>query len=254
MADTSTRPKKVITQEQRDKMNAGRKRAMEERKKKKEAEKEELKKELAAMEKQKKKDLDKELAALRQQKDAMETKKKTMEHRKEFRSRMRTKSIAEEEPEVKKQVSFQPMSKPDSPLEMEGGNEYENNVVENELEDLSPSPEPEPVEVRQDIDPREEKIFKAQVMALSKGAKPETKKMFKKITNNYDNQLSITENLRAMADDLKKLIKNNVKQIKKNNKVIEKAEVKEEVIEKTLEEVKVEKKYESQLANLMRLR
>lgn len=201
---------------------------------------------MAALEREKKKELDKELAALKQQKDAMETKKKTMEHRKEFRTRIRSKSQAELEPEPKLEPEPEPQA------EQHEEPEPERNVtfdIENLLE-RSPSPQ----QAAQPPQLNEEKIFKSQVAALSHNAKPETKKLFKQVTDKYDNTISITDNLRSMSDELKKLIASNVKQIKKNNEVIEAAEAKEEVIDKTLEEVKVEHKYKSQLASLMRLR
>ena len=244
------KPKKVITPELREKMNAGRKRAMEERKKKKEAEKLVLKKEIKAMEKEKKKVLDKELEGLRQQKDAMETKKKTMEHRKEFRNRMRSKSVAVDDEDAQAEQTD------------ESSETVEHSVsFETEVQDLlqrSPSPV-EPVTFRQAEQTQtsqldEEKIFKSQVEALSHNAKPETKKLFKQVTGKYDNTVSISDNLRNMSEEIKKLISSNVKQIKKNNEVIEAAEAKEEIIDKSLEEVKLEQKYKSQLSNLMRLR
>lgn len=243
-----SKPKKIITAEQRERMNAGRKRAMEERKKKKEAEKEQLKKEVAAMEKEKKKELDKELAALKQQKDSMETKKKTMEHRKEFRTRIRTKSQSQaeqkaEQPEPQRNVTF----------DIEEAEQPEKEVIEDLLQ-RSPSPQAMQPVAEEPTQLNEEKIFKSQVAALSHNAKPETKKFFKQVTDTYDNKLSITDNLRSMSEELKKLISSNVKQIKQNNEVIEAAEAKEDVIDKTLEEVKVEHKYKSQLASLMRLR
>jgi len=253
------KPKKIITAEQRERMNAGRKRAMEERKLKKEAEKEQLKKEVKAMEKQKKKELDTELAALKQQKDSMETKKKTMEHRKEFRSRIRTKSQAQEEQQAEQpepQAQEQQLE-PDRNVtfDIEEAEKPDKEVIEDLLQ-RSPSPQSQaqqpPVETHHGLN--EEKIFKSQVAALSHNAKPETKKFFKQVTDTYDNKLSITDNLRSMSEELKKLISSNVKQIKQNNEVIEAAEAKEDVIDKTLEEVKIEHKYKSQLASLMRLR
>ena len=246
-----SKAKKVISAEQRERMNAGRKRAMEERKLKKEAEKVQLKKEVKAMEKEKKKELDKELAALKQQKDSMETKKKTMEHRKEFRTRIRTKSQAQEEqlePQAQAQAE-QPKQHEEQPDRNVTFDIEDKEVIENLLQR---SPSPQPVEPHHGLN--EEKIFKSQVAALSHNAKPETKKFFKQVTDTYDNKLSITDNLRSMSDELKKLISSNVKQIKENNEVIEAAEAKEDVIDKTLEEVKVEHKYKSQLASLMRLR
>ena len=109
------------------------------------------------------------------------------------------------------------------------------------------------------LEPMEEKIFKAQVKALATGRNKETTKLFEKITSNYDNKKSITDNLNAMASEIKELIKNNTKQIKKNEKVIVKETKKKpvnhfEVEQVPIEQVKEEQKYKSKLNALMRLR
>ena len=235
MDNNGTKPKKIITPELREKMNAGRKRAMEERKKKKEAEKEENKQKKAST----KKDLDHELAGLKQQKDAMETKKKTMEHRKSFRNKMRNKSVSESEPEPE-------------PVEPEPEPEPEQHNVRFEIDTIDvPEPEPVPEPENKDF-----KIFKSEVKKLenTQVSSTETKRIFNKLTDKYDVNLNITENLKAMSEDLKQLIKDNIKQIKTNNQVIEKEEASHQIIDKTLSEVKIENKYKSQLASLMRLR
>ena len=247
-----SKAKKVISAEQRERMNAGRKRAMEERKLKKEAEKVQLKKEVKAMEKEKKKELDKELAALKQQKDSMETKKKTMEHRKEFRTRIRSKSQSQADSEQEPEPEPEPEPERNVTFDIEDSGPVNSGVAD--LLQRSPSPQQAEQPVEQPRQLNEEKIFKSQVAALSHNAKPETQRLFKQVTDKYDNTVSITDNLRSMSEELKKLISSNVKQIKENNEVIEAAEAKEEIIDKTLEEVKVEHKYKSQLASLMRLR
>jgi hypothetical protein len=83
---------------------------------------------------------------------------------------------------------------------------------------------------------------------------PETSKLLKSVTSKYDNDLDITQNLNAMSKQIKSLIKDNLKQIKSVDKTISKVEVKEPVENKKIEELKVEHKYKSKLAHLMRVR
>lgn len=217
----SDKPKRTISEEQRKKMAEGRKKAMEKRKSEK-----------AEKDKQKDIELKKELEVLRAQKDQMEAKAITKENRKKFREKMRSKS-----------VSF---DKEEEPLP----------VIEEESIDASPEPSPEPYSEPSPDQKlvRDEKIFKEHVDKLAENAKPETKKVFSKITSTYDNNVDITTNLRNMASELKLLIASNVEQIKTNNKVIAEAKPVREIEQPTFEEIRKEQKYESQLASLMRLR
>ena len=220
----SDKPKRTITEEQRKKMAEGRKKAMEKRKTEK-----------AQKDKQKDIELKKELEVLRAQKDQMEAKAITKENRKKFREKMRSKS-----------VSFDPEPEPEPP----------SPDIEEPLRESDPEPDESP---RVDVDVDEvlvkhEKVFKEHVAELKKTANPETKKIFTKITSNYDNSLDITTNLKNMANDLKQLIASNVEQIKANNKVIAEAKPVREIEQPTFEEIRKEQKYESQLASLMRLR
>jgi len=226
----SDKPKRTITEEQRKKMAEGRKKAMEKRKTEK-----------AQKDKQKDIELKKELEVLRAQKDQMEAKAITKENRKKFREKMRSKSVSfDPEPEP------EPEPEPPSP------------DIEEPIRESEPEPdEDESPRVDVDVDEvlvKHEKVFKEHVAELKKTANPETKKMFTKITSNYDNSLDITTNLKNMANDLKQLIASNVEQIKANNKVIAEAKPVREIEQQTFEEVRKEQKYESQLASLMRLR
>jgi len=230
----SDKPKRTISEEQRKKMAEGRKKAMEKRKDEK-----------AQKDKQKDIELKKELEVLRAQKDQMEAKAITKENRKKFREKMRSKSVSfdkEEEPlpvieEESLALDASPEPSTESPSE--------------------PSPEPD---VESKASPRDqklvrdEKVFKEHVEKLAENAKPETKKVFSKITSTYDNNVDITTNLRNMASELKLLIASNVEQIKTNNKVIAETKPVREIVQPTFEEIRTEQKYESQLASLMRLR
>ena len=73
----------------------------------------------------------------------------------------------------------------------------------------------------------------------------------KDLVKSYDKHQDISYNLNAMAAELKKMIADNVVQIKKNEKVIEKEQASEDVV---VVETKEEAKYKSQLSSLMRLR
>ena len=200
-----------------------------------------------------------ELQALKQQKDHAEAKAKTMENRQKFRKKLKSISdepndLPEVEPEERKVQFKEEQLYVKEHIKQEFEEELRNDLEEEEEKFLASHEE--------EIDPMEEKIFKAQVKALSVGANKETKKLFHKITNNYDNRKSISDNLNSMASEIKELIKKNTRQIKKNDEKIqkEKAEREKELMdkqiaeEKSIEEIKAEQKYKSQLNSLMRLR
>ena len=224
----SDKPKRTISEEQRKKMAEGRKKAMEKRKSEK-----------AEKDKQKDIELKKELEVLRAQKDQMEAKAITKENRKKFREKMRSKS-----------VSFDKEEEPLPVIEEE--EEVESPREPSPESEASPR-EPEEPDSDQKL-VRDEKVFKEHVEKLAENAKPETKKVFSKITSTYDNNVDITTNLRNMASELKLLIASNVEQIKTNNKVIAETKPVREIHQPTFEEIRTEQKYESQLASLMRLR
>lgn len=216
----SDKPKRTISEEQRKKMAEGRKKAMEKRKSEK-----------AEKDTQKDIELKKELEVLRAQKDQMEAKAITKENRKKFREKMRSKSVT--------------FDKDQEPLPV-----IEENCMD---EPYEPEPEPDDLDVDQKL-VKDEKLFKEHVEKLSENAKPETQRIFSKITSKYDNNVDITTNLRNMASELKLLIASNVEQIKTNNKVIAEAKPVREIEQPTFQEIREEQKYESQLASLMRLR
>jgi len=270
MSEITQKPKRTITPEQREKMAVGRKRAMEERRKTKELIKKEEKdaktkeKKLAKeqdkqktrdeklkKEEQKRKDLEIELAGLQQQKDRIESLKKTMENRNKFRDKIQ-KFKEKEEEESRPKMTIEPLS----PIEEEYEDDYEELVV--------PSVKTAPAQPAQlinlsDITPPTV-IDKAQIVRSEVSRLLETTKnkkvrdIFKKLTNNYNTNMDVTQNLKIMMDDLKKLIIDNTKELKKADKIIEAEESKKQISEKTLDEVKEEQKYKSQLSSLMRLR
>ncbi len=270
MSEITQKPKRTITPEQREKMAVGRKRAMEERRKTKELIKKEEKdaktkeKKLAKeqdkqktrdeklkKEEQKRKDLEIELAGLQQQKDRIESLKKTMENRNKFRDKIQ-KFKEKEEEESRPKMTIEPLS----PIEEEDEDDYEELVV--------PSVKTAPAQPAQlinlsDITPPTV-IDKAQIVRSEVSRLLETTKnkkvrdIFKKLTNNYNTNMDVTQNLQVMMNDLKKLIIDNTKELKKADKIIEAEESKKQISEKTLDEVKEEQKYKSQLSSLMRLR
>ena len=277
----SEKPKRIISDEQRAKMIEGRKRAMEERKRKREEEKTKSKAIAEKKKADKDKELELELQALRQQKDHAESKKKTMEHRKNFRDKIRReeelKKFKESQEEQMKIDYKEEQRYAKEAIKDEVEEEIEDDVTQEELDFLEEYGRKEQAEQNiqihveepvhdhehkseQEIDPMEEKIFKAQVQALSTGKGKETKKLFEKITENYDKKKSITDNLNSMASEIKELIKNNTKQIKKNEKVVEKKKKVDkkvnhfDVEDVPIEVLKEEQKYKSKLNNLMRLR
>jgi len=240
--------KRTISQEQLNKMAEGRKKAMAERKKNKEPPKPKKKRD-----EQKQKELDLELQALKQQKDQVESKKKTIEHRKQFRDKIKKEEI---------EIQIEDLEG-DIITDYKEEQAYSKAITMDELEEaLAEEQEEEELErgARQEEDAEDAmiaKAFKAQCKSLAEHAKPDVKKEFLRLTDNYDNSSNITENLNRMATELKKMIKTNAIQAKKVDKVIKK-EVKslpvEPVVEKTVEEVKDECRYQSQLSSLMRLR
>ena len=248
MNDNKPKQKRTISEEQRKKMAEGRKRAMEERKKKQESLSNEEQKlaiqerKIKAQEKKKLKELHRakelelELQALTQQRDRIEAMKKTKEHRSKFREKIR------EEDAIKMVINEVVENEP-----------IKNEVVENEVEPIKDDPISNKEEHTNIID-NNEKIFRHTVSSLSHNAHPETKKIFKLITNKYDSSLDISTNLNNMTKELKKMVANNTKYIKKNEAIIKKEQEKVEIKELTPLEIKEEKKYKSQLNSLMNKR
>ena len=247
------KPKRIITEEQRLKMAEGRKKALEARKEIKSIEdkrvknlsKDEKKAEKTQKEELKRQQLQLELEALEQQKDRIEAKKQTMENRKLFRDKVKIKiepKTIEPEPEPEPEPGPEPEPEPE------------------------PEPSPEPVKKTapaRDTIPEpvlatpisNKDLFNKHAQELIGRVKnPETSKLLKSVTSKYDNDLDITQNLNAMSKQIKSLIKDNLKQIKSVDKTISKVEVKEPVENKKIEELKVEHKYKSKLAHLMRVR
>ena len=242
--------KRTISQEQLNKMAEGRKKAMAERRKLREQESKEKPKK--KRDEQKQKELDLELQALAQQKDAVEAKKKTIEHRKQFRDKIKKDEVEIQIADLEGEII----------TDYKEEQAYSKAITMDELEEALEEAEEEELErgARQEEDAEDAmiaKAFKAQCKSLAEHAKPEVKKEFLRLTDNYDNSANITDNLNRMATELKKMIKANAKQAKKVDKVI-KEEVKslpvKPVEEKTVEEVKDECRYQSQLSSLMRLR
>ena len=261
---------------------------MEERKRKREEEKNKNKELNEKKKAVKEKELELELQALKQQKDHSESKKKTMEHRKNFRDKIRREEELKQYKEAQQEqikIEYKEEQRyAKEAIKDEVEEEIHDDVTQEELDfleeygkketsELTKShkvevpeniqivieepapPEPEPEVYK--VDPMEEKIFKAQVKALATGKGKDTKKLFERITESYDNTKSITDNLNSMSVEIKQLIKNNTKQIKRNEKVVEKKVNKvnhfkaEDV---PIEMLKEEQKYKSKLNNLMRLR
>ena len=217
--------KRILTEEQKAKMQEGRKKAMEARKALKEEEKKATKKEKELNKKTEKsrkeiekvKNLELELQALQQQKDRIETLKKTQENRAKFRNKM--KEFKEEE-----------------------------QMVEMTIKEPEPEPEPEPVI-------NEEQVFKEKAKEMENLAKTkETKDLFKKVTGSFNNQISISDNLKNMVAELRDLIKKNAKHAKDVDNVVKKVVEQKPIEELNIVEMKAEEKYKSQLSSLMRLR
>jgi len=263
MSENPQKPKRTITPEQREKMAEGRKRAMEERRKTKdlikkeekdaktkekkllkEQDKQKARDEKLKKEEQKRKDLEIELAGLQQQKDRIESLKKTMENRSKFRDKIQ-KFKEQEEQDTRPKMTIEPLS----PIEEAQPQDemHDEQVVPSvvvELEQLEQIPE---------ID--KEQIVRAEVQRLLETTKNnKVRDIFKKVTNSYNKNMDVTQNLKIMMDDLKKLIIDNTKELKKAERIIETEEQKKDIVEKTLDEVKEEVKYKSQLSSLMRLR
>jgi hypothetical protein len=212
-------------------MQEGRKKAMEARKALREEEKKATKKEKELNKKteksqkeiQKVKNLELELQALQQQKDRIETLKKTQENRAKFRNKM--KEFKEEEQNCEMTIKEPPL------------------VAEPE-----PEPEPEPVI-------NEEQVFKEKAKEMEGLAKTkETKELFKKVVGSFNNQISITDNIKNMVAELKDLIKKNTKHAKEVDNVVKQVVVQKPIEELNIVEMKAEEKYKSQLSSLMRLR
>ena len=273
MSEITQKPKRTITPEQREKMAEGRKRAMEERRKTKELikkeekdakttekklakeqEKQKAREEKLKKEEQKRKDLEIELAGLQQQKDRIESLKKTMENRNKFRDKIQ-KFKEKEVEESRPKMTIESLS----PVEEVDEDDYEELVVPSVKTAPAQLAPPAQLINLSDITPPRV-IDKAQIVRSEVSRLLETTKnkkvrdIFKKLTNNYNTEMDVTENLKVMMDDLKKLIIDNTKELKKADKIIEEEESKKAISQKTLDEVKEEQKYKSQLSSLMRLR
>ena len=258
MSEITTKPKRTITPEQREKMAEGRKKAMEERRKTKELikieekdakakekkllkekDKQQVREDKLKKEEQKRKDLEIELAGLQQQKDRIESLKRTMENRGKFRDKIQKFKEAEEELSRPK-MTIEPM---DTIYEDEEEAEHQPSRLI-ELSDITPP---------RIID--KEQIVRSEVQKILGSTKnKKVRDIFKKVTNSYNKNMDVTQNLKVMMDDLKKLIIDNTKELKKAEKIIDTEEQKKDIVEKTLDEVKEEVKYKSQLSSLMRLR
>lgn len=243
----SDKPKRTLTPEQLEKMKEGRKKAMEERRKlkeqikseekdakvkerklMKEAEKQKAAELKAKKDAEKKKELEQELQALQMQKDRIDSMKKTVEHRKNFRAKIRDAEVVEAEEETPKEDDYLGYH-----LTAEEEEEEESEVVD-------------------DTNDKHHKLFLEQVDKMKNSlSSAKSKEVFNGLVNSYDKSSDITSNLNKMASELKQLIKDNMTQIKKNEKVIAKEQEKEDVV---VVETKDEYKYKSQLSSLMRLR
>jgi len=243
----SDKPKRTITPEQLEKMKEGRKKAMEERRKlkeqikteekeakvkerrlAKEAEKQKAAELKAKKDAEKKKELEQELQALQMQKDRIDSMKKTVEHRKNFRAKIREVEV----PDIS-DVS----EAAEAAVEAEEDADYEGYPEAND----------EP-----DVNEEHHKMFVEQVEKLSGSLSSEkSKEVFNGLVKGYDKSNDITTNLNKMSAKLKQIIKDNITQIKKNENVIAKEQEKEEVV---MVETKDEYRYKSQLSSLMRLR
>ncbi len=275
MTDGANAKKKTISEEQRLKMQEGRKRAMEERRKKKEEEKKAMDKltpeqkrslkkvEKDAKEKAKKAQLEAELQALQQQKDRIETMKTTMENRKKFRNKVRSK--VEEKAEEPSDTDMEDLKDMEENIEMDITDQTEEHheiIAHDNITKIDePSPpkaEPEkPDKVKPVAKPKktDKEIFDEGVKdILGKAKSEDTKKLLNHVTKKYDKSMSITDNLNQMAKEIKEMIRHNVKHIKKVDKVIEKEKPKDKVEMAPIEEVKKEYKYKSQMSSLMRIR
>ena len=271
MSETTEKPKRTITPEQREKMAEGRKRAMEERRQTKELikkeekdaktkekkllkeqDKQKARDEKLKKEEQKRKDLEIELAGLQQQKDRIESLKKTMENRSKFRDKIQ-KFKEQEEQDTRPKMTIEPLS----PVEESPEDEmHDEHVVPSVI--VEPAQPAQPINISDITPPRvidKEQIVRSEVERLLETTKnKKVRDIFKKLTNNYNTNMDVTQNLKVMMDDLKKLIIDNTKELKKADKIIEQEESKKAISEKTLDEVKEEQKYKSQLSSLMRLR
>lgn len=239
----SDKPKRTITPEQLEKMKEGRKKAMEERRKlkeqikteekeakakerrlAKEAEKQKAIELKAKKDAEKKKELEQELQALQMQKDRIDSMKKTVEHRKNFRAKIRDVEVPEASEVAEASVAAEDA-------------EYEGYPVDEE----------EP-----DMNDEHHKMFMEQVDKVKGSLSSEkSKEVFNGLVKGYDKSNDITANLNKMAAELKQMIKDNMTQIKKNESVIAKEQEQEEVV---MVETKDEYRYKSQLSSLMRLR
>lgn len=252
--EKNEKPKRTITPEQREKMALGRKRAMEERRatkelikkeetstkaleKKllKEQSKQEVRETKLKKEAQKKKDLEDELAGLQQQKDRIEALKKTMENRNKFREKI-IKFKEEEDDNQRPKMIIEPKEFIKVPM-----------CDDDDDDDDAPHH-------TSDIVDKEEIVRKEVEKLLGTAKNTKVRDIFKKITNSYNKNMDVTQNLKIMMDDLKKLIVDNTKELKKSTTIIQNEEDKKDIVEKTLDEVKEEVKYKSQLSSLMRLR
>ena len=127
--------------------------------------------------------------------------------------------------------------------------------IESPIEEESLSPSPEPLKEPDTKEPNQEVLFREEVEKIASSTKDvKSREIFTKLTNNYNKNMDISQNLTNMVANLKEMIRENTIAIKKATPTIEKLEQEKPIVEMTLQESKDDNRYKSQLSSLMRLR
>lgn len=231
------KPKKTLTEEQKQKMLEGRKKAHLKRQAEKNALKDKIKKE---------KELQKE--AIQQQRDLLASQELDREQKRAVRNKLK---------ELK-----QPPAPPSEEV-VEEVEEAVEEVAEKVQEVLAEIEQPLPKSPSEPIPPvitdeMYEKEFKKQSKVIEKTLPKEVQKLFKQTTNKFDFNLSLEENINSMIEHVKKVVSLNAQTasaVRERQKLQEAKRLEEElIVSKRLEDEKSAQRIDDQLQSLFNLR
>lgn len=239
------KPKKTLTEEQKQKMLEGRKKAHLKRQLEKNALKDKIKKE---------KELQKE--AIQQQRDLLASQELDREQKRAVRNKLK---------ELKQPPSATlptPASEAGEEIVSEATEAVEE-VAEKVQEVLAEIEQPLPKSPSEPIPPvitdeMYEKEFKKQSKVIEKTLPKEVQKLFKQTTNKFNFNLSLEENINGMIEHVKKVVSVNAQTasaVRERQKLQEAKRLEEElIVSKRLEDEKSSQRIDDQLQSLFNLR
>lgn len=237
------KPKKTLTEEQKQKMLDGRKKAHEKRQAEKNALKDKIKKE---------KELQKE--AIQQQRDLLASQELDKEQKRAVRNKLKELK----QPPAPVEVAEEVVSTATEAVEevAEKVQEVLAEIEQPTSATLPKSPsEPIPPVI---TDEMYEKEFKKQSKVIEKTLPKEVQKLFKQTTNKFNFNLSLEENINGMIEHVKQVVSLNAKTasvVRDRQKLQEAKRLEEElIVSKRLEDEKSAQRIDDQLQSLFNLR